>query len=42
MFGMTIQATNESYNLVEGLLSIGQVIPVAQMDITKVVMPVMP
>jgi hypothetical protein len=40
--GMTIQATNESYNVVEGRLPIGQVIPAAQLDITKAVMPVPP
>jgi hypothetical protein len=38
--GMTVQATNESYNIVEGTLPIDLVIPAAQLDIVKAIMPV--
>lgn len=39
--GMTVTATNESYNIVEGALRIDLVIPAAQLDIVKAIMPVM-
>ena len=39
--GMLVQATNESFNVVEGLLPINNVLPVARLDTIKALLPVM-
>ena len=39
--GMTVQATNETSKVVEGSLSIDLILPAAQLDIVKAILPVM-